>query len=365
MPKSAHDSAHNGLDGASFPALFAIAAISQSFPHPAGVLLQTFSADMLNNFFGLQDAETPYDSSFSGFSDALTTLTTGTFIIPRVTAVPFGATGTTDDFETFGSTAVGSTDFSKDIAAIQATGAWSTGWRAALIASKAPVLQDMNAAMLVMSNLQCYQFQEGIPEYDSATTYYKGGVVKYLGHSGYTEFYVSLTDANVGQALGTRVSNANWLFLYALTTASGLIIPGSTDGSSVPTGNVGEYLQSLVPSFIALPISTTYGDLASLSLPAGDWDVSAIGDFVALPTVTDVRMGISTTSGNSSTGLIPGINEAIYATASPSIGEIALVVPSYRVSLATTTTIYLKFEGTYPSGAPGVNGARISARRWP
>lgn len=60
--------------------LFGIAALSGSLPHPAGVLVQTFKADMLTQFFGLQDAETGYDSSFSGFSDAGTTLTTGTFI---------------------------------------------------------------------------------------------------------------------------------------------------------------------------------------------------------------------------------------------------------------------------------------------
>ncbi len=59
---------------------FGIASLSNSFPHPAGVLVQTFKADMLTNFFGLQDALTGYDSTFSGFSDALTALTTGTFI---------------------------------------------------------------------------------------------------------------------------------------------------------------------------------------------------------------------------------------------------------------------------------------------
>jgi Protein of unknown function (DUF2612) len=60
--------------------LFGIAAITNSFPRPAGVLLQTFRADMLTNFFGLQDAETGYDASFAGFSDAETALTTGTFL---------------------------------------------------------------------------------------------------------------------------------------------------------------------------------------------------------------------------------------------------------------------------------------------
>ncbi len=60
--------------------LFGIAAISKSLPRPAGVQAIAIRAEMLTNFFGLQDALSAYDPSFSGFSDAETTLTTGTFI---------------------------------------------------------------------------------------------------------------------------------------------------------------------------------------------------------------------------------------------------------------------------------------------
>lgn len=60
--------------------LFGIASISGSLPHPAGVLVQAFKADLLTHWFGLQFAESSVDSSFSGFSDAETALTTGTFI---------------------------------------------------------------------------------------------------------------------------------------------------------------------------------------------------------------------------------------------------------------------------------------------
>jgi hypothetical protein len=60
--------------------LFSIALQTQSLPRPAGVQMQAFRADLLTDFFGLQDAEQDYDPTFSGFSDALLTLTTGTFI---------------------------------------------------------------------------------------------------------------------------------------------------------------------------------------------------------------------------------------------------------------------------------------------
>lgn len=60
--------------------LFSVAALTNSLPRPAGVGLTAIRADLLSNFFGLQDTLTGLDSSFAGFSDALTTLTTGTFI---------------------------------------------------------------------------------------------------------------------------------------------------------------------------------------------------------------------------------------------------------------------------------------------
>lgn len=69
------------IDLASDPdSLFTVASISGSLPKPAGVRVTAIRAEMLTNFFGLQDSLTGYDSSFAGFSDALTPLTTGTFI---------------------------------------------------------------------------------------------------------------------------------------------------------------------------------------------------------------------------------------------------------------------------------------------
>ncbi len=68
-----------GLFGETDP-LFSIAAITKSLPAPAGVQVQTFTAELTSDFFGLQDAETSVDPAFVGFSDALDPLTTGTFL---------------------------------------------------------------------------------------------------------------------------------------------------------------------------------------------------------------------------------------------------------------------------------------------
>ncbi len=157
--------------------------------------------------------------------------------LPRVTLIEFGQDGTTDDFEAFGSTAVGGTDYTKDIATIQSTDAWKSGWRAALIAGKAPVLQDMNAQMLVHSYMAAYMFQEGISEYDSGTTYFIGSIVK---RTGTFELYGSLVNTNLGNALPSQTSDANWLYLGtlgSLATSVPQILQANTPTGVTSTSN--------------------------------------------------------------------------------------------------------------------------------
>lgn len=68
-----------------------------------------------------------------------------------------------------------------------------------------------------------------------------------------------------------------------------------------------------------------------------------------------------TASGNSSTGLVNPINYAII-TGSFSSSSGYLSIPPYRVSVASTTTIYLKVYGIYTGGTPVYQYA-IHARR--
>jgi hypothetical protein len=293
--------------------------------------------------------------------------------ITRVTAIPFGASGTTDDFETFGSTAVGGTDYSKDIAAIQATDAWLNGWRPALIAAKAPVLQDMNGKMLVDSNLICYLFQDGVPEYDSGTTYYIGGVVKYLGNSGYVEFYVSLTNSNTGNALGTRVSNSNWMFLYAMnTTTQGLIIPGTNTNDSAAAGDVGEVITANLGSGSAASLSTGSGkSLCSISLTPGQWDITGLVQFIVASTtsVTSFVSSLSKTNNTvgGATAVPTAAGEVQVENDRPLVAsgstEIALNIPSIVAKVATTATYYLVAQAVFTVSTMTAFGSITAVRR--
>jgi hypothetical protein len=145
--------------------------------------------------------------------------------------------------------------------------------------------------------------------------------------------------------------------------STGVAIKGTTTNDSASAGWVGEYIESVISTFTNYPTSTQYGDLTSISLTAGDWDVTALIEASENgATITgDFRVGISTTSGNSGTGLVTGSNHFNMIRAN-STQDSPACIANYRVSLSTTTTVYLKYRAAYSSGTPQAVG-RISARR--
>lgn len=147
---------------------------------------------------------------------------------------------------------------------------------------------------------------------------------------------------------------------------AGVKIRGTTTNDSATTGDVGEYVQSVV-SAVSVGATDTYSDTTSISLTAGDWDISGLHSFIrngATFTDLDLRTGISTTSGNSGTGLVFGENATRDRQGnSNTFLNVPGSVPVYRVSISATTTFYLKnYVGSYSAATPQVSG-RLSARR--
>lgn len=137
---------------------------------------------------------------------------------------------------------------------------------------------------------------------------------------------------------------------------------GVSTSSNAPTGYVGEYIESVISTPTNFPTTDTYGDLTSISLTAGDWDV--IGSYFAFnngSTTTSIIIGISTTSGNSAVGIIFGSNGLSGFPPNASQSGSASI-SRYRVSLSATTTLYLKYRASYTVASPQAQGI-ISARR--
>jgi len=144
-----------------------------------------------------------------------------------------------------------------------------------------------------------------------------------------------------------------------ISTATITNLKGTQTNNSASSGNVGEWIET---DNTVIPSGTTgvYKDLLNITLTPGDWDVSICAVVNGITGASLIVIGIGTASGNNTTGFISGNNTAQLNVASMSTASLA--VPSFRVSIGSGATYYLKGEVTFVSGSPTFD-ARISARR--
>jgi hypothetical protein len=126
---------------------------------------------------------------------------------------------------------------------------------------------------------------------------------------------------------------------------------------------VGEYVKSTTATgtAVSFPATGAYGDICSIALSAGDWDVTGVAVFhLNGATMTGIGMGISVNAGNIPAGLVEG-DSSLNLPPAPTSDESG-TLPAVRISLASPGNAYLKFIGLYSGGPPQAYG-RISARR--
>jgi len=151
-------------------------------------------------------------------------------------------------------------------------------------------------------------------------------------------------------------------------TASSTITPsqtagivGTTTNNNANAGSVGEYISSTVASGSAVSLTSgTPANVTSISLTAGDWDVFGAVDFnVGATTVVQLFGGsASTTSATNTSGSVffsPGFAAGVTTTAGGAI-------PTIRLSLASTTTVYLVAQSNFTVSTMSAYGF-IGARR--
>lgn len=151
---------------------------------------------------------------------------------------------------------------------------------------------------------------------------------------------------------------------FSPTTAG---IVGTTTNNDTATGNVGEYIEASNAG-VVFGGNAVYTDITSISLTAGDWDVTGISQLnrqAATITSTVFIGGVSSTAGNSSAGLVTGISAAQQSLGAGDVtfNSISVTLPRVRFSLAGTTTVYLKgFVDNVTAGTPTFSGG-LTARR--
>lgn len=160
--------------------------------------------------------------------------------------------------------------------------------------------------------------------------------------------------------------------LLNVTNVNGTKIRGTTTNDDAATGFVGEYLQNSRVSSNKTGLTTTVVvnvPTSNMSITAGDWDIGGMVVFstsgatvsqwkAAINTasatmVADDKMGVPTANawGNLDN---PGLTTASV--------DRCLVLPPSRVTVASTTTIYLVASATFSAGSVSVYGAYWARR---
>ena len=107
--------------------------------------------------------------------------------LPRYKQKIFGADLTpANNVAVYGSLAVGAPAYTTktsdafDLTTIQST-QWQSGLTAGQIGNRSPALEDLNGVLVTLSQQIAYILQHGIPEWDGATTYWIGQIVRFPG----------------------------------------------------------------------------------------------------------------------------------------------------------------------------------------
>ncbi len=138
---------------------------------------------------------------------------------------------------------------------------------------------------------------------------------------------------------------------------------GTTTNDSAAAGYIGEHIESVVAAVTSGLSNSTTKNVTSVSLTAGDWDVFGI----ALMPASGVMAWTAMLASFSQTSAVQGAESTIGRVTETSAGDPytapTVTVPTLRISLASTTTIYLVVTGYFSGTNTFGVGGRISARR--
>jgi len=158
------------------------------------------------------------------------------------------------------------------------------------------------------------------------------------------------TDTLVGKATTDTLTNktfnstgtGNVMQVSGVTVSSGQY-PGEPTTGNATAGNVGEFVSQTV--LVGAAVSLTNGvaaNITSISLTAGDWDVSGNVDFLpaGTTTVNSVSAWTSITSATFPTSPNAGALNRIQAPFTTGVDQV-LPVGVQRISVSGTTTVFL------------------------
>ena len=162
---------------------------------------------------------------------------------------------------------------------------------------------------------------------------------------------------------GTAANTGKFTTLQATSTitpssTSGIV--GTTTNDNANAGSFGEYVTGTT-SGTSLTTATA-ANAASVSLTAGDWDVSGVVRYNpgGSATTSNISAGISTTSATF--GGLGTLSALLIPFSSSSGGNSVVISPTVRISISSTTTVFLVALCTFSASTMTADGF-IRARR--
>jgi hypothetical protein len=175
------------------------------------------------------------------------------------------------------------------------------------------------------------------------------------------------TNVGVGTSANDGTGDTLRAAFQKVNTFLSAIRNGTTTNDSATAGDIGEYQSASLASGSAASITTAVvANITSVSLTAGDWDVEGVVAFNggATTTVSYLSAAVSTTSATLPTSGLVGFSQSVYPSA-PTVfntGLVLLPTGRLRVSIASTTTVYLVARASFGTSTCSGYG-QIVARR--
>ncbi len=163
--------------------------------------------------------------------------------------------------------------------------------------------------------------------------------------------------------LTSGTTAASWSLLGTVVpgTSAGLVdskgVPGITDGSAAPAGYYGE---EVIASSTSNTITTSLANMASITPPAGTWDISVLVAGNGTSIAAAVAFGISTTTASFS-GTTVGLSQSWFAV-HPTTGVGGGSINAYRVNTSGSTTYFLVTQastGYSSTGSGTIRAIRV------
>jgi hypothetical protein len=196
------------------------------------------------------------------------------------------------------------------------------------------------------------------PSFNSATPWDSANLASPAATTGNLSQFASTTSAQLATLLSDETGSGSAVFSLTPTITAPNIV-GTISGGNAAAGSVGEYVTATQGTPVSMTSSTS-ANIISISLTAGDWDVSGV--FRANPagtTVIQIQGGsISTTSATfGALGTATILNST-----NPAGNGSTAVTPTVRISVSSTTTVYLVGVIYFTTSTATMDGM-IRARR--